>query len=127
MVMEHSVKGKKVESKQTQFQLKKISRPKNWREEIENVKQPCWCKEQWCDNHEDGNHGPVLVKVPITPVLGKRKAASAQDDDEACVEGCDASESEAEKDESEEDEDESEEELEEGWQHGWYGPVRCEE
>ncbi len=29
--------------------------------------------------------------------------------------------------ESEEEAESSEEELEDGWQHGWYGPVRCEE
>ena len=29
--------------------------------------------------------------------------------------------------ESEEEAESSEEELEEGWQKGWYGPVRCEE
>jgi len=42
---------------------KKICRPKKWREEINNIKQPCWCGEEWSDNHEDANHGPVLVPI----------------------------------------------------------------
>jgi hypothetical protein len=42
---------------------RKICRPKNFREEINDIKQPCWCGEQWSDNHEDANHGPVLVQV----------------------------------------------------------------
>ena len=40
---------------------KQMHRPKRWREEINGVKQPCWCGEEWHDNHEDGNHGPVDV------------------------------------------------------------------
>lgn len=39
---------------------KKMHRPKRWREEIDGVKQPCWCGEQWTDYHEDGNHGPIM-------------------------------------------------------------------
>lgn len=50
-----SLKQKKV--------LRKICRPKNWRSEISNIKQPCWCGEEWFDNHEDANHGPVWVEV----------------------------------------------------------------
>ena len=42
---------------------KKICRPKNWRAEINNIKQPCWCGEEWSDHHEDADHGPVLVPV----------------------------------------------------------------
>jgi hypothetical protein len=42
---------------------KKICRPKKWRAEINNIKQPCWCGEEWSENHEDSNHGPVLVPI----------------------------------------------------------------
>ena len=38
-----------------------MHRPKRWREQINGVKQPCWCGEHWHDGHEDGNHGPVAV------------------------------------------------------------------
>jgi hypothetical protein len=62
----------KAESGRPQFRWKKISRPKKWRSEIDNVKQPCWCGEEWHDNHEDGNHEAISVKVSIAP-LGKRK------------------------------------------------------
>jgi hypothetical protein len=41
----------------------KKCRPKTWRAEINNIKQPCWCGEEWKDYHEDGNHGPVWVEV----------------------------------------------------------------
>jgi hypothetical protein len=43
--------------------VKKVCRPKEWREEIGGIKQPCWCGEEWKDYHEDGRHGPVLVEV----------------------------------------------------------------
>jgi hypothetical protein len=63
----------KAESERPQFRWKKISRPKKWRSEVDNVKQPCWCGEEWDDHHEDGDHEPIWVKVSIDPVLGKRK------------------------------------------------------
>ena len=43
---------------------------RRWEEEIEGVKQACWCGEEWCDNHEDGNHEDVYIEMPV---LGKRK------------------------------------------------------
>ena len=49
---------------QTRVTYKKICRPTNWRGEINNIKQPCWCGEEWFDNHEDANHGPVFVRYP---------------------------------------------------------------
>ena len=63
MFIKHPVSDEKTENKQTQSKLKKICRPKKWREEIDNVKQACWCGEEWYDNHEDGNHSPIWVKV----------------------------------------------------------------
>ena len=63
----------KAESERLQFRWKKISRPKKWRSEVDNVKQPCWCGEEWDDHHEDGDHEPIWIKVSIDPVLGKRK------------------------------------------------------
>jgi hypothetical protein len=67
------VQDKKAESGRPQFRWKKISRPKKWRPEVDNVKQPCWCGEEWDDHHEDGDHEAICVKVSIAPVLGKRK------------------------------------------------------
>lgn len=93
-----------------------VSKPVGWQETVGGVKQACWCGEQWSDTHEDGNHAeeevqvPVLPVLPALPVLGKRKAEE--------VETHEGGESE---------EESEEEELEEGWQKGWYGPVRCEE
>ena len=66
-------------------------------------------------NHEDGNcvcvcvEAEAEVKVGVkaeAPDLGKRKAEADEAD--------------------ESDESEESEELEEGWERGWYGPVRCE-
>ena len=102
---DNGVEDKKAEVKQTQFNLKKKCKPKGWKEKVNGVKQACWCGELWYDKHEDGNHEDVWVKVKM-PVLGKRKAEEVKEGEES---------------------DESEEELEEGWQKGWYGPVRCEE
>ena len=99
-------------SEQRQSVWKKICRPKGWREEIKGIKQPCWCGEEWYDNHEDGNHEDVLVEMPV---LGKRKAEAEE-----------MKKVEVEEEEEREDSDESEEELEEGWEHGWYGPVRSQ-
>ena len=91
-----------------------VSKPVGWQETVGGVKQACWCGEQWSDTHEDGNHAeaevqvpvlPVLPVLPALPVLGKRKAEEVETHEGG----------------------ESEEELEEGWQKGWYGPVRCEE
>jgi hypothetical protein len=48
---------------QKKVQYQKMCRPKTWRAEIANIKQPCWCGEEWKDYHEDGNHGPVWVEV----------------------------------------------------------------
>lgn len=133
MPTENSVNDKKSKVKQTHFQLKKIRKPKHWREEINNVKQPCWCHEEWSDNHEDGNHEDVFVQVPITPVtpsapvLDKCKAASDENDEQTHADAIDSAKSEDAQKEANETDEESEEELEEGWQHGWYGPVRCEE
>ena len=50
-------------SPQKKVQYKKKCRPKTWRAEIANIKQPCWCGEEWKDYHEDGNHGPVLLSL----------------------------------------------------------------
>ncbi len=66
------VQDKKDESGRPQFRWKKISRPKKWRSEVDNVKQPCWCGEEWHDHHEDGDHESIWVKVSIAP-LGKPK------------------------------------------------------
>ena len=63
----------KAERERPQFRWKKISRPKKWRSEVDNVKKPCWCGEEWDDHHEDGDHEPIWIKVSIDPVLGKRK------------------------------------------------------
>lgn len=101
--------GTKTRDRQGQSEWKKVCRPEGWEEQIEGVKQACWCGEEWCDNHEDGNHEDVYVEMPV---LGKRKAEEMK---EADVEQDDESGS-----------DESEEELEEGWEHGWYGPVRSQ-
>ena len=133
MPTENSVNDKKSKVKQTHFKRKKIRKPKHWREEINNVKQPCWCHEEWTDNHEDGNHEAVLVQVPITPVipsapvLDKCKAASDENDEQTHADAIDTAKSEDAQKEANETDEESEEELEEGWQHGWYGPVCCEE
>ena len=127
MPTKNSVNDKKSDVKQTQSKWKRICRPKNWREEIKGVKQPCWCREEWTENHEDGNHEPVLVQVATTPVLDKHTAASGEGDEQARADTRDASQSEDTEEEATDTEEESEEELEEGWQHGWYGPVRCEE
>lgn len=50
-------------SSKQQKVLKKICRPKNWCPEINGIKRPCWCGEEWSDNHEDANHGPVCFYV----------------------------------------------------------------
>jgi len=39
----------------------KPSKPADWQPVVDGVKQPCWCGEEWHDDHEDGNHGPVAV------------------------------------------------------------------
>ena len=68
MATENSVPDQKADVKQTEHTkllYKKICRPKNWRPEINNVKQPCWCHEEWTDYHEDGNHGDVWVEVKV--------------------------------------------------------------
>ena len=92
----------KAEGNQTQCESKKVCRPVGWEEEVDGVKQACWCGKEWYDNHEDANHEDVWVEaeVVVGGVLGKR----GRDDEES-----------------------EESELEEGWQLGWYGPVRCEE
>ena len=99
----------KMEVKAGASEWKKVCRPAGWEEEVDGVKQTCWCGEEWCDNHEDGNHSDVSVEEARS-VLGKRKAEAEEAEEEG--------ESESE---------ESEEELPEGWQKGWYGPVPCEE
>ena len=43
--------------------IKKMCKPKKWCEEIGGIKQPCWCGEEWHDNHEDADHGPVFVQL----------------------------------------------------------------
>jgi hypothetical protein len=63
----------KVGDGRTQFRWKKISKPKKWRAEVENVKQRCWCGDEWHDNHEDADHEAIWVKVSTTPVLEKHK------------------------------------------------------
>ena len=40
----------------------KVGKPVGWEEEVDGVKQACWCGEMWDDNHEDGNHDEVWVK-----------------------------------------------------------------
>jgi hypothetical protein len=82
---------------------KKVCRSEGWEEEVDGVKQACCCGEE-C---KDGNHKDLCVEVKVElPVLGKRKVAEVEEDRES---------------------DEEEEELEGGLEHGWYGPVRCEE
>lgn len=55
--------SEKTPSSQKKGHLVKKYRPKTWRAEVDNIKQPCWCGEEWKDYHEDGNHGPVWTQV----------------------------------------------------------------
>ena len=59
----HQMMSSPATSPQKKVQYQKMCRPKNWRAEVHSIKQPCWCGEEWQDHHEDGNHGPVWVKV----------------------------------------------------------------
>ena len=53
----------------------KVGKPVGWEEEVDGVKQACWCGEMWDDNHEDGNHDEVWVKEAVVGSgLGKRTA-----------------------------------------------------
>ena len=56
----------------------KAGKPAGWEEEVDGVKQACWCGEMWYDNHEDGNHEDVWVEEAalsgLGSVLGKRAA-----------------------------------------------------
>ena len=40
----------------------KAGKPAGWEEEVDGVKQACWCGEMWDDQHEDGNHEDVWVE-----------------------------------------------------------------
>lgn len=99
MPTEKSANDKKSKVKQTHFKRKKIRKPKHWREEIDNVKQPCSCHEEWSDNHED---------VPSTPVLDKHKAASGEGDEQAHADAIDTAKSEDVQEEANETDEESE-------------------
>jgi hypothetical protein len=118
----------------TGFKWKEKKRPEGWEKEED---EDCWCGEPWCDGHEDGDHDDVWQEVRIASALGKRKRkASGEGGSAASPIDCDDEEEEDEAEESEESEEsgesgeseeESEEEMPEGYQKGWYGPVRCEE
>ena len=100
-----------------------VRKPVGWQETVGGVKQACWCGEAWHDNHEDGNHAEEEVEVPVlakkvkkvekAKMTKKAKAAKARVAKVARAARAAAVE--------------SDEEIPEGWQKGWYGPVRCEE
>ena len=117
----------------------KAGKPAGWEEEVDGVKQACWCGEMWDDNHEDGNHDEVWVKEAEGGCgLGKRvaeagvatqtkktkkakmtkKAKTAKAKAAKAARAARAAAAKAV---------ESDSELEEGWQKGWYGPVPSEE
>ena len=90
-----------------------------WQETVGGVKQACWCGEEWSDKHEDGNHAEEEVQVPVLPLRKKaEKAKMTKKAKAAKAKAARAARAAAV---------ESDEELEEGWQKGWFGPVRCEE
>ena len=132
-----------VEAKAGASERKKVGRPAGWEAEVDGVKQACWCGEEWCHNHEDGDHSDVSVEEAVVGSgLGKRaaegeggagagagekkekkakKAKMTKKEKTAKAKAAKAARAGAARDA------ESEEEVPEGWQKGWYGPVWCEE
>lgn len=51
----------------------KAGKPAGWEEEVDGVKQACWCGEMWDDHHEDGNHEDVWVEA----AAGVKKAKNS--------------------------------------------------
>ena len=119
----------------------KAGKPAGWEEEVDGVKQACWCGEMWDDNHEDGNHEAVWVKEAavgsgLGSGLGKRAAEAGAGAEakktkkakkakmtkkEKTAKAKAAAAARAARDA------ESDSEPREGWQKGWYGPVPSEE
>ncbi len=54
---------KKADASRAQFRWTKMSRPAAWRAEVNHVRQPCWCQQEWTGTHADGTHGTVWVRV----------------------------------------------------------------